>query len=375
MEKEENILEKEIIVDNNSNESLDLKKQLRHIKNLIKKGNLYGALNACKKYEDNEIIQLQRVKILTELNRLDEALKICNRNEFKNNDYFIRKKNSIQHMIVVNTAKNNHRKKKNDLSNNKSIILTRIYCDNITLGEIENQDIDVWSKLIFKVAYYEKINKNQSIFLIKQYKKNNKLSSEQNKDLNIILCRLMNNKIYIFDPAFYCKYLNCHINEDLAITLLSNEQNHETNTIVECAKEDSILSNEEKSFKMTSTIQSNSISKNMIIYEGKRVNSRTSSNRNTVKQVVSKRTNDLLIKDLFSEEVLEIQKYLYVQMSNLKIRPLAISAWDRFEYLINKPVNDIVSLKKMISLLKRIENSTSVSITVEEKKYTKYLNI
>lgn len=41
--------------------------------------------------------------------------------------------------------------------------------------------------------------------------------------------------------------------------------------------------------------------------------------------------------------------------------------------LINKPVSDRIALEKMIAFLKRIENSTSVTISLDEKKYTKYL--
>ena len=98
----------------------------------------------------------------------------------------------------------------------------------------------------------------------------------------------------------------------------------------------------------------------------------TSSNTLENKTVIE---SNLLIKDLFKEQVLEISKYLYVKMQGVKTQAKAIEVWDRFEVLINKPVTDKEALKRMIELLKRIEKSDEIEINLNEKKYAKYINI
>jgi len=70
-----------------------------------------------------------------------------------------------------------------------------------------------------------------------------------------------------------------------------------------------------------------------------------------------------LIKDVFSQEVLEIGKYLYVEMNNFERQRDAIKAWDNFESLINKPSDNIEAMERMIRILKNFQVKGLLSTT------------
>lgn len=371
----------ELIESGNIEQALKLQGQLyliqksEYISTLIGKRKLSEALKVCNQYEDYEPMQSQKVTILMKQGKLQEAFDVCSQKKYAHNHYFIRKKQKIKQKMkkIKKDIQNDNLSVCSNSNNINSILLTKIYCNSVLLDEIEKEKIDEWSKIILLIAYYEKNNRKKGINIIKEFRKTNTTTLEQSKILNILLEKLKNKKTLIFDPTVYSKYLNCHIDDQLTIELLGQQE--KLGPVIESSIiKTETISKEQKKIDVDFEQNKKVKSKKMIVVEGKRVGDKNNSKLSFETTVqATKNTSNILIKDVFKDEVLEVGKYLYVQMRNLKIQASAVAAWDRFEVLINKPVSDRIALEKMIAFLKRIENSTSVTISLDEKKYTKYL--
>ena len=63
---------------------------------------------------------------------------------------------------------------------------------------------------------------------------------------------------------------------------------------------------------------------------------------------------ELLIKDVFANEIFELGRQIYIQMYNPENRMRGMDAWDRLEALKMKSADDIWALNSMINLIDRI---------------------
>lgn len=108
----------------------------------------------------------------------------------------------------------------------------------------------------------------------------------------------------------------------------------------------------------------------MIVVQGKKVSNISKSQRSEkcVNSTISKNERTVLLKEVFQQEILEIEQYLYVQMSNLEKRREAIIAWDRLENLMNKNVKDAYAFKRMVDLLWRLRKSEVLVDGVNREK-------
>ena len=81
-------------------------------------------------------------------------------------------------------------------------------------------------------------------------------------------------------------------------------------------------------------------------------------------------TKKIYIKDIFKEEVLEIGKYIYIEMNNINSQRKAVKAWDNFECLINKTTDDKEAMIRMIRILNKFQSAGILSTTekYEEEK-------
>ena len=179
----------------------------------------------------------------------------------------------------------------------------------------------------------------------------------QNKLFN----KLSNKKNKLFDVSTYCDLLKCNIN--------SNECKN-------ISKKDNI-ENGGKVMEKTIEIkkEKNLVKENKIIsVQGKKVNTKGNTKENIQNNIAntSKSVKTILIKDVFNDELTEIGKYIYAQMSNEKRRKDAIKAWDNLEDLSYKKITNKEAVQKMVHLIK-IHSSYCNDITLNEKKYTKYL--
>ena len=86
-----------------------------------------------------------------------------------------------------------------------SILLTKLYVDNITKEEIDEAVISDFLKVIFKIAYYEKYNRKYGEKYLKENIKKYKLEEkiDKVKTLNRILAHYNNKHGISFDMGFY----------------------------------------------------------------------------------------------------------------------------------------------------------------------------
>ena len=82
-----------------------------------------------------------------------------------------------------------------------------------------------------------------------------------------------------------------------------------------------------------------------------------------------------LIKDIFKDEVLNIQYYIYRQMqSKLVARQRnAIKAWDNFNCIINRPLSDQINFEKFKKIADISKDMHLLDYNIEETKRAKRL--
>lgn len=80
---------------------------------------------------------------------------------------------------------------------------------------------------------------------------------------------------------------------------------------------------------------------------------------------------EILIKDVFKEEIYQICLYIYCEMNSRRQKD-AVKAWDRFEDLCYQPITNKEAVKKVIHLIE-IHSKSTGTIKYDEKKYSKYL--
>lgn len=351
---------------------------------------IYGAkeaLDECNKDINNneELIQLRKAKILKELGRIDEALIICNRNGYANTDTSIgyrfidlRKKLNNMKEEKVKTKKDsaNNETKKYSANNVESILLTKIYVGKISKEEIENSDIDYWHKQILLLAYYEKVNKNEGLKIVKRLKTEFKDDQDKLHKLNNFYQKFNTKKIKLFDVELYENLLNSKVNFNLAMKLNTEEEN--TTTQEETKNEDTTIINVEhkkskKNNKQKKMVGSIGISVNNRYNNVNNSNSTNIINTDSEEIDNTKSNSDILIKDYFRNESEAIKKYLYAAMADESSRKSATNAYDLFEILISKNINDIAALKRFKSLLEKMTSVLRIDTKVSEDKFKKVL--
>lgn len=294
----------------------------------------------------------------------------------------ITEQDNIETINVTEISKINDKK-----IDNNTIILTRIYCDDITLEEIDDYDLAEFNKEVLKIAYYDKQKRyNSGLTLVKQLKTKYKEKPNKTKILNN-LQNLMTSKKGFFDSKIYSNYLYCTVDSKLSLKIFEQKKQDEIfkeeiqKLVTQKSKKEIKKETSKKveiSTKKTETISKvdtkvkNDIN---VTFTGNNINSRHSNNKQSQKQNESKKQEQFVpIKTYFEEEILEIGKILYVEMQNLERQKDAITAWDKLEVLINKDVNDKEALIRMINLLERInKNCDGVLIDYDKNKCMKLL--
>ena len=314
------------------------------------------ALELCNKPEniDNKNIQEQKLKILLLIYEqtnnqqyLEQALDLCKENAgIKSFDKHNKK---IQYNI-----------KTNDINKDLTVLLTNIYYGTISKEEIENSNINPWEKSILLISYYEKNNKKMGITYLKKLKTEYKEIKEKLKIINILYERLNSRKTRIYDISIYSKLLNCTINN----SYIKKVEENVDNQIVE-----KVNTNSEKLIIKESNVTEKKLSQPKQIYttNGTKYNRHNRDIQEKDKKEIEKNKELIIkkvyIKDIFPNEVIEIGKYLYIEMNNSKNQQNAIKAWDNFECLINKTTDDVQAMNRMIRILKRFQTEKILSQT------------
>lgn len=255
----------------------------------------------------------------------------------------------------------------------KCEILTRIYLDIIEIDEIKNSYTEDWDKELLLIAYYEKHNQKNGISYIKELKKKYITDPEKLKKLNILFSKFSsNNKTKIFHAGLYEKYLDVKIDSDRVIEFNNKNMINKSNEVEEIHSnipvKETIRKEEKKIEKPTinNFVGSVGITNN-------RYNSAGSSNKNNdnnSSNIVKERI--LSINDVFEDEIIELRKYIYALMMEEETRKVAVQAWDKLELLMDKPITAEDSLKRLLKVLKRLEELNYLKIDKEKvKKYSK----
>ncbi len=291
----------------------------------------------CEQFLENEKIQSQRITTLTKLDCYNKKLKQSNYSD---------------EML-------------------ESKILTNIYLDRISEEEIKNVQLSEFDKTILLMACYEKHNKKKGIQIIKQ-----KIKTDSDKSVikiyNILLERLSSNRNQIFDVIIYANILKCHIVFDESFKYEEKKSDDEI-VVQKNVEEPKILNEVNSTIRLPKSNNKNK--KTYIIVKGENNNSRNSikkSNTNFEKPTLSKEIkNEILIKDIFKDELMIISKYIYLELYNPERQKQAIKAWDVLERLSYSLVDDKKSLNKIITIIDKLFPE---KIELNQKKYVKYLN-
>lgn len=365
----------------------------KNINMLTKENKIEEAIELCRKYEDNPNIQSQYIKILVKQKDYIEALKICNLPQFENIQLIQLEKAKIllelrkydDALEVVNNSIFENNEKVEELkeeiekkSNRKYIseLYTKIYLDIARLDEINNSDIDEFKKLILKILYYEK---HKLPFNLNEIKKAKQLYGDNKERLNALnefYSKFQNRKFLYINYSLYSSLLRVDLNKEM-IEKYNNEKKYElkkTNKVVlEPVKLKKV---KQSNIKYVTPIVQNDES---IKYRKKKKNKVKPQKVIETKVKQEKKSIDLdkiKIKDVFSQEVIEVQKYLYVQMNLIKNKQ-TIDIWDRFSVLIEKSVSDYKALNRFIDIATIVNNNCSyINVDVEtlnnkKLRYTK----
>lgn len=332
--------------------------QSQYIKILVKQKDYKEALRICDlpQFEDLQLIQLEKAKILLELKRYNDALRVINNPIFENSERAEELRNEI---------KNNQDRKY------LSELYTRVYLDIISLDEINNSNIDNFKKLVLKMLYYEKHKLPFNLAEIKNAKRLYGDDKEILNALNEFYSKFQNKKFLYINYSLYSSLLNVGLNDEL-IEKHNNEKTYEfkkpKKVVIESVKK---VEHKEIIYKIPKKIvtEQKVESDQYVIPKNKK--NKNSIKQNNVKTGKVKKENKpidlekIKIKDVFQPEIIEIQKYLYVQMNLIKNKK-TIDIWDKFSVLIEKSLSDYNALSRFISIATIVNNNCSyISIDTE----------
>lgn len=346
----------------NKKAEIDMKALSQEIARLTKSGEFQEALNLCKLGSFNRLIQHQNVLVLIKMAKnmtgeerdsvLKEAIAICDKN-IKNRE-FISLKQRIAHEFPTFVFEN---PLELEISNDdKEVIknmIAKIYCDFVTEEEIKNSNIDPWCQNILLIAYYDKVGRATKLFLAKKLKEENKDDEQKVKFLNRLIEKFSRKKNNYFDLVIYTNYLHCSLDYKLVQEFEKEKQLREQRLVeVSQSEKEKVCVVTERKVVEERKPEKEKTPKKIVSVVGQRVNPRyqqVSSFDSTLNN-----QQELLIKDVFANEIFEIGKQVYIQMYNPENRMRGMDAWDRLEALKMRSADDIWALRSMINLIDRI---------------------
>ena len=386
---------------------------------LLRKARFYNELMVtCDKYHDNEKIIAQKVEMLKDMNLLEEALNVTNKDEYKNMPYINSQKinilmslnryeealkvanepifsniSAIKSQKVTILAKlglfkealktyeeglnlpdfsiNNEllKKIKNEInsgSNNQNLLIeyiTRLYADKIDIDMIDKSNLNEYQKTILKIGYYEKHNKKYGIYYIKKIRNNYK--DRKYNTLNQLLAILSSKKNNVFKIGVYEEILNVRV----TLSLIDKLDFHVKEDIQ--IKEDPV----KKELPKVEIIEKPKKIKETkyIVSIGKKVTNTNSSSNNIVIETEQKK-NTVLVKDVLKEESDEVLKYIYATLAYVDSNyiPKAMKAFDIFENMIYKEATK-ENVDKVLNLFKNPVFKRRFNFDIREAKIKKYI--
>lgn len=368
----ENKEEKEKLSKNEYQENL--KDVIKRIADLKKQNELKKALEICNHplAATSNIIKSQKVSILINLGRrafcseckeyLEQALEVC-----QNQEFLASQKEVIENLLEAYYDKKVMTERENKKRNvNVNEWITRIYANCADIEAIRGALVTEWEKDILLCAYYEKYNKIVGVSFIKALKKKYQEEPDKKKVLNQLMDRMVVKKNISFDIVVYSRVLKGTINFE-SIPIIQEEYDQKERERMKKQKtEEQVLT--KKPIGETPKKAPKIPERRMIISEGQRVTPRYSQLANVNHQTVQNNTRDLLIKEVFAEEIFQIGKALYSQLSVPENRLRGVKAWDRLERLKEKSSKDKKALRDILEIIASINYISPGFIKTNEER-------
>ena len=334
---------------------------IHQIKTCISENKLEEALEICNQdvVADNVDIILQKVKILMLMGKYEEALNECTEERCHLNHTF-----NIYKAKLQNKLKNSISQPKYSIVSN---FLTRIYANDIKVEEFSQLQDYSWEQLILLIAYYEKNNVKLGIQLIKERLPQYENDIPKKKVLNQLKIRLSSKKLKMHYITIYSNILCTQIDTDLALEIMQKQQDQETPVVMKSEPAPCLP------ISKPMTKEKSKKSSHMIAVTGVKNNRYTqSSTSHSSIKLSNTSVQDVHIKDVFQEEFLEIERYLYCAMQQMKTQRKAIQAWDILEQIGENSIYNKRAFHQMVNLLYRLcgtnEVPSPISISIDSEK-------
>ncbi len=342
----------------------------RQIKAFTLQKEYENALVLCRQepwcYNPTIVHQKNKIYILT--GQVLEAFKECTLESCQYHYLIQNQKMKIMRLI---NKKIDHNEKENVvvremfMEDLKRSVLTKIYCDDILVEDIQLLQLDDWTKTILLAAYYDKKNPNTGMRFVKETMQQYVMDLEKQKILRRIQAKLSSKKANFFDIAFYGHLLNCSVDFELAAMIeqskcVSNANRAKTSRVQTSASPSHTPVHNKKQTKKTT-------SKMIEVVGQKNTKSHMTSQNSSVHT-----SNNILLKDVFAYELYEIGRYLYCAMQNETMRSTAMHVADILEDISLKDIHEPNAFQNMVYKLRVVQKEFMkyfpLSISLDDEK-------
>lgn len=374
---------KKLLNENRLEEAIELCKefsnnaliQSQHIKILLKEDRLEEAEKICKEFPTFKPIQSQYITILIKENRLEEAEEICkrypdnakiqfqyyiiqilyNKNSTHNEEIDINDLDNVKNLeqylekLGIKECKDHIFKsvKENEIGNKYlNYIKSRLRLNLLDVKDIENikksNDLSLYEKELVLIACYYLKKNNKSLEL--EFKNAKRMFSDKEKELNKLYNKIKCSKI--FDIGLFDELLswNDSMYKEVEKELKEKDTNNSNITIERKKEEDKTIIKETKEPKKKRNLQTFYISSN------------TTKNKEKKEKKIAEKES--IIDDKFHDLIFELRKEAYIKANtlneiNFALKAVYINHLDYFEDLSYKKLDDLKSLLKILEYCKK----------------------
>ena len=250
----------------------------------------------------------------------------------------------------------------------KSILLTKLFVDNLSLQEIENSDLNEYEKNILIIAFYEKYNREKGIKFINKITRYYKEQGETQivEDLRKIEQKFQTRfRKIVFDINYYERKLQ-------AVVLYKKLDDYRR--VIEKKETPKQVSVTEKKEPIKEVTKPKYITSEGISHSKLEI---APSALIKIEKSSLQKPKKVTIREALYGDIIVVEKEIYSKMINPERQKDAIKAWDIFENMTLKSVDDKEALNKVIAFLMRIDANNfnnkeiGIDIPANYKKYIK----
>lgn len=277
------------------------------------------------------------------------------------------------------------------IDDNLYTLLVGLLVSETTLEEIEESNIDSFSKAVLSIAYFDSINNKKAANLYINYLQERYKNNIKNINILNSLMLQINGIKKSFDPDVYESLLNeKEIKDgDTSITIEPQEEIKEKveesipqveeipevkEEVIEESKEEVTTEEieepqeeletpiEEVQNEITEIVDATPVVEDIIVIYEKPIEQNKNfkiEKKSKPKKEVEKKKHVKTIKDDLYENICTIERELYKEMQNPERQHKAAKAWDILETITCRPASDKEAYNKVIALLERLDNETT----------------